>query len=609
MQFLKTNGPFVLLVLGAAAVVAATLLPGNGIEWAESIPPRWCLRCGGLWLTDGISNVLLFMPFGAGVYMLARAQRLSCLAALALSAAAGFALSLFVETSQALGFPPARSAALADVVANSFGAMAGTLFAMFAPILVTARGRLAGALALSWALLASLVLLLTWAAIGPRGNAVMQVPGSELTSSTLTHVPGHPWYEAPNDSAVVNGFRAKRGWGGPIIIASPREGIDWNASVAVRGFDPLGSRIPLLFVHMAGDSSAMLMIAEHGRDAELVVTRRAWDWGVALPVLRLKNVFAGRSPQDQSTLVIHAVTSRNELRMWAESGGVRIGESHLRFTPLMGWAMLQTLVEVDSTKAPIVLIAWLAVLLGPIAWWSWRWHIHREQQTKTAPVEKKMKSSRILFALFAVDGLLIIAYIFGLVVRGEPFVLFDLDAEANLPTWWSSAKFTVAATSFGLLTLPYGRSRWSPWLFLVVFAALGADEVAGFHERIGHLLAGMTQANTDFPRMDAFLWPVFLGLPIVITGSLLLKRLASEKFISSKVWRSMIIALAVFFSGSVGAEIITFNPWLTITPNSVSYHFMVLLEEGMEQIGASILMWASLQNLLEHRKAFSGIER
>ena len=44
-------------------IITATLLPFNPIV-SSQIPPQWCLKCGGLWLTDAVSNVLLFVPFG-----------------------------------------------------------------------------------------------------------------------------------------------------------------------------------------------------------------------------------------------------------------------------------------------------------------------------------------------------------------------------------------------------------------------------------------------------------------------------------------------------------------------------------------------------------------
>ena len=57
------------LAASVVLVLLATLAPWGAIDVA-SMPPRGCLACGGLWLTDGISNVVLFAPFGFALAML-----------------------------------------------------------------------------------------------------------------------------------------------------------------------------------------------------------------------------------------------------------------------------------------------------------------------------------------------------------------------------------------------------------------------------------------------------------------------------------------------------------------------------------------------------------
>lgn len=352
------------------------------------MPPSWCFRCGGLWLTDAVSNVLLFTPFGLALswclWRVARTLKWPAVWVLA----AGLSFSLLVESLQSRGIPPGRSAALADVATNSVGALFGFLLWRYSLLLLLLRGRAAAGAALLWALATVLVLTLTSVALGPRTSLG---PGKEPASSTpllsrseLTHVPNNPWYEASNDSARVNGFLVKRGWGGPIIISANHESLHWRASSTVRGFDPLGSNIPLLFVHVEGDSSPMFMLSEHGRDAELAITRRAWDWGLAVPVLRLRGAFAGRDINDPRPLVLAAEVTSARLTLVAgsttagsEAGGVTgaaagFGPVSLALVPTLGWAMLQTLVEPDSPRAGMVLLAWLLVLYAPVGWWATR---------------------------------------------------------------------------------------------------------------------------------------------------------------------------------------------------------------------------------------------
>ena len=105
------------------------------------MPPRWCLACGGLWLTDGISNVVLFAPFGLALGGLGVRWR----GVLLLSA--GF--SLGVEYLQSIGVPPARSAAWADVVANAAGGLVGGWVLTRRRWLFPASGRVAARLVLA----------------------------------------------------------------------------------------------------------------------------------------------------------------------------------------------------------------------------------------------------------------------------------------------------------------------------------------------------------------------------------------------------------------------------------------------------------------------------
>jgi len=103
------------LVGALALIAAATLTPqdGRGISRLA----HWCWQCGALWLADGASNVLLFLPLG--VALAARGWRVPVVAA------AGCAVTGLVETLQWVGVPPGRLASRGDLVANVLGALLG----------------------------------------------------------------------------------------------------------------------------------------------------------------------------------------------------------------------------------------------------------------------------------------------------------------------------------------------------------------------------------------------------------------------------------------------------------------------------------------------------
>jgi hypothetical protein len=211
-----------------------------------------------------------------------------------------------------------------------------------------------------------------------------------------------------------------------------------------------------------------------------------------------------------------------------------------------------------------------------------------------------MTLSRVVSALLAIDLILVVGHTVGIVLRGEPFVILNLDAEANIPAWWSNAKFVVAGSLFMLTAASTRRRALTPVVLGVLLFGLAADEIASVHERIGRLLADNVATDTQFKRKDAFLWPLLLGVPVMVLGGLTLRALVGERFYSEVVWRRIGIALLVFFVGAVGVELIAFNPLVPVPQGSPLYQALAILEEGLEHVGASLLVWGALAAFAEH---------
>ena len=352
----RVSGPFrgALLVGSVAIIIIATLLPFGGMP-PERIPPSWCLRCGTLWLTDAIANIALFVPLGFALAM--RRHRVCRVAVVSLC------FSLLIELLQSVGLPPGRSPALADLVTNTLG---GALGAALFLVLVQERTRTertATWLAIAWTMLAMSVFALTARAlqqVEPASNG--RLP---LSKSPFGHVPGHGWYEGVTDSAAVNDTTIRRGWSGPIILAAGADRLPVTASVWVRSTDPLGGQIPLLFIHQRGDSAAWLQIAKLGNDAELVVMRRAWTWGLTFPSVVVPGVFRGRAVGDNSPVALSAHVTPAVLSL---QHGQTAGT--LRLTPLLGWSLVQPVFTVQSTVRGFAQLSWVWLWVFPIALWA-----------------------------------------------------------------------------------------------------------------------------------------------------------------------------------------------------------------------------------------------
>ncbi len=360
---------WLLLAASVVLIVVATLAPYGAIDVA-SMPPRWCLACGGLWLTDGISNVVLFAPFGLALAMLG----MRWWGVLVLSA--GF--SLGVEWLQSIGVPPMRSAAWADVVANALGGLVGVWVLALRGWLFPASWRVAVRLSWGWATGVVALFALTSAALGPRSGD-LDAPWEESAAdragrtrydvSPLPFTPGHGWFGGLADTLVVNGFTTTHRGTGPLIAMVSREPAMVAMRVVLRGREEGGALVPIGYLHRAGDSSAVAFVGEEDLAAKLVVTRRAWDWGLAMPSLRLDGVFAGRSVSDPRPVVLEAWSAPDTLRLSATSAAFT-GSRAMALTPVIGWSLIQTVFALGGRFELLAHVCWLAALMMPIGWWG-----------------------------------------------------------------------------------------------------------------------------------------------------------------------------------------------------------------------------------------------
>ncbi|QJR36232.1 hypothetical protein [Gemmatimonas groenlandica] len=196
--------------------------------------------------------------------------------------------------------------------------------------------------------------------------------------SPLPFTPGHGWFGGLADTLAVNGFTTTHRGTGPLIAVVWREPAVVAMRVVLRGREEGGALVPIGYLHVAGDSSAVAFVGEDDLAARLVVTRRAWDWGLAMPTLWLDGVFAGRSVSDPRPVVLEAWSAPDTLRLSATSAAFT-GSRAVALTPVIGWALIQTVFAIGGSFALLAHVCWLAALMVPIGWWgiqagarSWR---------------------------------------------------------------------------------------------------------------------------------------------------------------------------------------------------------------------------------------------
>jgi hypothetical protein len=197
-----------------------------------------------------------------------------------------------------------------------------------------------------------------------------------------------------------------------------------------------------------------------------------------------------------------------------------------------------------------------------------------------------------LIWLLLFEAFLIALHVLSL-VTGRPSLesLFNLNGEQNLPTWFSSIQLFLIALTLFSIKAPAARyprdKRLQVRLVAAGFVFLSMDEFIALHERITARAGSMDWVPT-FNTHGAWI------LPYVIIGLLL-----AWYCRMALVWawqleaKAVLLALggAVLFAiGAVGLELLGYF----IDQASTIYEIEIILEEWLEMIGASLILYAAL---------------
>lgn len=230
---------------------------------------------------------------------------------------------------------------------------------------------------------------------------------------------------------------------------------------------------------------------------------------------------------------------------------------------------------------------------------SWR--------TPTLPVPLP-RTRTVFLTLLAGDAAILLGHV--LMARNEALGdLFDLDREANLPTWYSSLKLLLAAAAAvacylseaaeGETEAPRYRAGWL--LVGAFLLALSADETGQVHETLTDVLMsgpagenfraafGATEAS------DSMLWViVFSPLMILAAAALLLFYLTrlqgSRRLVGGCAAALLLLAASAFLETREAAIAGARGP--LSADRWQAYLWYVGLEEMAEHLAATLLVTA-----------------
>ena len=340
-----------LAVLWTSVILVICLVPTG------SAPPdgiMLCLICGDGGTADFILNVILYLPLG----LLVRIRTGS----LALALAAGFLLSLGVETAQL--WIPGRFTTLADLIANTLGAgMGGVLggvgYRLLFPSVSSGR-RLTPVAALCVAI-------------------ILAVPGPLVTRSIPPGTLYGNWTPLIASMAQYEGRILSAEIGGVPLPSRALENSDEVREALAAGLPltvhfeagpPPPGRAPL-FRLLNDQGAEALTLTVDGTDLLVASRIRAEDFHLAQPGHRLGDALGPVAPGQEMT----AVTS------WDVGGALQLSLSTPgRSTPARtetfgvtaarGWSLLFSPTRVPRGTPGLVDLLWLAALLAPLGWWA-----------------------------------------------------------------------------------------------------------------------------------------------------------------------------------------------------------------------------------------------
>ncbi len=216
--------------------------------------------------------------------------------------------------------------------------------------------------------------------------------------------------------------------------------------------------------------------------------------------------------------------------------------------------------------------------------------------------ELAVEPRRVLRLLLAIVGAMALLGVTAEIVKHSPSLhgafpgdkvlqqQFILDAENNIPTWFSSALLLSSAVLAALLAFIESGSRSTRrhWKGLaVIFFVLSIDETASLHETVNSTL----RERFDLGGILYFAWVIPGVVAVALVG------LAYLGF----VWRlplqvrwKVVVAGATYLSGVVGMELVG-GAWADSRgKENLGYGLITTTEELLEMLGLSLFIYALL---------------
>lgn len=170
--------------------------------------------------------------------------------------------------------------------------------------------------------------------------------------------------------------------------------------------------------------------------------------------------------------------------------------------------------------------------------------------------------------------------------------LFNVNNEANIPTWYSTVALLVCVLLLALIAILKKRQndRFTPhWYGLaLLFLLLSLDEAASLHEKLNAPIRSLLNLDSNM----LFLWvipgSIFVGAIAILYWKFLLN-------LPSKTRTLILQSAALYLSGAIGFELLTgLVVWNGADLHPILLVLIIAIEELLEMLGILTFIQALL---------------
>ena len=169
--------------------------------------------------------------------------------------------------------------------------------------------------------------------------------------------------------------------------------------------------------------------------------------------------------------------------------------------------------------------------------------------------------------------------------------LFNVDAEANIPTWYAAVSLMACSALLAAIAQIQSQDstpKVSDWQTLAgIFLFLSIDELVSLHE----LLIEPLRAALGTTGIFYFAWVIPYSVLVVLLGIRFLKFLTH---LPAQTRRSFVLAGALYVGGALGMEMIDGLYASVYGQDNFTYAALTNLEEFLEMLGIVVFIHSLL---------------